>query len=194
MATTPLQRELRQTKPFESPAHEAILGLFRTADCLHRHISGVVEPLGITAQQFNVLRILRGAGAEALPTLEIAQRMVEQTPGVTRLLDRLEAKHLIARQRCPHDRRQVLCRITTVGLKLLAQLDGPVREANEQALGVLPVAAQRQLIRLLDKIRAGSIGGLERCRAGQGGSNENRAVGVVRGGGAGRRHDRPLKE
>ena len=170
MAMTPLQRELRQTKPFESPAHEAVLGLFRTADCLHRQISGVVEPLGITTQQFNVLRILRGAGAEALPTLEIAQRMVEQTPGVTRLLDRLEAKHLIARQRCPHDRRQVLCRITSVGLKLLAQLDGPVREANEQALVGLPVAAQRQLIRLLDKVRAGSIGGLERCRASQAGS------------------------
>lgn len=162
MATTPLQRELRQTKPFESAAHEAVVGLFRTADGLHRRMSAVVGPLGITAQQFNVLRILRGAGDEALPTLDIAERMVEQTPGVTRLLDRLEAKHLITRQRCPRDRRQVLCRITAVGLKLLAQLDGPVREANEQALGALPVAAQRQLIRLLDRIRAGSTGRVTR--------------------------------
>jgi DNA-binding MarR family transcriptional regulator len=167
MAISSLQHELRQTRPFESPAHEAVLGLFRTADSLHRRISGVVEPLGLTAQQYNVLRILRGAGADALPTLEIAQRMVEQAPGVTRLLDRLEAKQLIARQRCPRDRRQVLCRITPAGLKLLEQLDAPVREANEQALAVLPVSAQRQLVRLLDRVRAGSMGGLERCRAGR---------------------------
>ena len=112
MATTPLQRELRQTRPFDSAAQEATLGLVRTADQLRRHFSSVVEPHGITVQQFNVLRILRGASPEALPTLEIAERMVEQTPGVTRLLDRLEAKRLITRARCPNDRRQVLCGIT----------------------------------------------------------------------------------
>ncbi|MBK5296243.1 MAG: MarR family transcriptional regulator [Vicinamibacteria bacterium] len=169
MATTPLQRELRQARPFESPAQEAALGLVRTADRLRRHFSSFVEPHGITVQQFNVLRILRGAGPEALPTLEIAERMVEQTPGVTRLLDRLEAKQLIARARCPNDRRQVLCRITPVGLALLAGLDEPIRRAHQQALGVLPVAAQRQLIGLLDRVRAGGIGGLERCRADQDG-------------------------
>jgi len=100
---------------------------------------------------------------------------------VTRLLDRLEAKQLISRQRCPSDRRQVLCGITPTGLTLLAQLDKPIRLAHQQALGVLPGPAQRQLIRLLDRVRAGSIGGLERCRADQGGgSNEGRAAGVVR--------------
>lgn len=164
MATTPLQRELRQTKPFESAAQEATLGLVRTADQLRRHFSSVVEPHGITVQQFNVLRILRGASPEPLPTLEIAERMVEQTPGVTRLLDRLEGKQLITRARCPHDRRQVLCGITPVGLALLAELDEPIRQAHQRVFGVLPVAAQRQLIRLLDRVRGGSIGGLERCR------------------------------
>ena len=164
MATTPLQRELRQSKPFETPAQEAALGLVRTADLLRRHFSAVVEPHGITVQQFNVLRILRGASPEALPTLEIAERMVEQTPGVTRLLDRLEAKRLISRERCPHDRRQVLCAITPAGLALLAELDDPIRRAHQQAVGVLPVAAQRQLIRLLDRVRAGGVGGLEGCR------------------------------
>lgn len=164
MATTPLQRELRQNKPFETPAQEAALGLMRTADLLRRHFSAVVEPFGITVQQFNVLRILRGAAPGALPTLEIAERMVEQTPGVTRLMDRLEAKQLISRQRCPEDRRQVLCTITPVGLALLVKLDDPIREAHQQAIGVLPVTAQRQLIGLLDRVRAGGIGGLERCR------------------------------
>ena len=167
MATTPLQRELRQNKPFETPAQEAALGLVRTADRLRRHFSAVVEPFGITVQQFNVLRILRGARPDALPTLEIAERMVEQTPGVTRLLDRLEAKQLISRQRCPEDRRQVLCAITPAGMTLLDTLDDPIRKAHQQAIGVLPVAAQRQLIGLLDRVRAGGIGGLERCRPDQ---------------------------
>jgi DNA-binding MarR family transcriptional regulator len=153
MASTLLQRELRQTRPFESPAHEAVVGLFRTADGLRRVVAGVVEPHGITVQQFNVLRILRGAGDEPLPTLEIGERMVEQTPGVTRLLDRLEAKGLIARERCPHDRRQVLCRITPAGRTLLGALDAPIRHANEAALAPLPLRAQRQLIRLLERIR-----------------------------------------
>ena len=167
MAPTQLQRELRQNKPFESSSQEAVLGLVRTTDCLRRLLSSIVEPLDITIQQFNVLRILRGAGDDALPTLAIAERMVEQTPGVTRLLDRLEAKRLIARQRCPEDRRQVLCRITPTGLTLLARLDEPIRAAEREALGVLPEADRRRLIELLDRVRAGSIGGLERCRANQ---------------------------
>lgn len=150
-----LQRELKQGRPFESPAHEAVLNLVRTADYLRRQITTALEPFDITPQQFNVLRILRGAGAEPLPTLEIAERMVEQTPGVTRLLDRLEAKGLIARERCRHDRRQVLCRISPAGLVLLARLDAPVREANERALKSLPKSAQRQLSRLLERVRAG---------------------------------------
>ena len=164
VAQTLLQRELRQSRPFESPAHEAVLNLLRTADCLRRRIAEVVEPRGVTAQQYNVLRILRGAGATPLPTLDIADRMVEQAPGVTRLLDRLEAKRLVTRQRCATDRRQVLCRITPAGLSLLADLDAPVRRANAAALGGLTVASQRQLIRLLERVRAGSMGGLEGCR------------------------------
>ena len=164
MGGTLLQRELKQTRPFESPAHEAVLSLFRTADCLRRRIAEVVEAHGITTQQFNVLRILRGAGSTPLPTLEIAERLVEQAPGVTRLLDRLEARHLVERERCATDRRQVLCRITPEGLSLLATLDAPVRVANTKALSPLSETAQRQLIRLLEQVRAGSTGGLERCR------------------------------
>jgi DNA-binding MarR family transcriptional regulator len=162
---TLLQRELRQGRPFESTAHEAVLGVLRTADCLRRQLTAVLEAHDLTPQQFNVLRILRGAGDAQLPTLEIGARMVEQTPGVTRLLDRLEAKGLIARARCRKDRRQVLCRITPEGLVLLGRVDGPVRQANERALDALPSGAQRQLIRLLERIRSRSTGGIERCRA-----------------------------
>ncbi len=94
----------------------------------------IVEPHGITLQQFNVLRILRGAGDEGLPTLEVADRMIEQTPGVTRLLDRMEAKELVRRQRCPKDRRQHLCWITAKGLALLEKIDPLTSKAHEESL------------------------------------------------------------
>ena len=151
---TLLQRELKQRRPFESPGHEALLGLFRTADAAGRVVAAAIEPHGITGQQFNVLRILRGAQPDPLPTLEIGERMIEQTPGITRLLDRLEAKGLVARNRCATDRRQVHCRITPAGLKLLDVLDGPVRDAGNAVMRPIGVAGQKQLVALLDRVRA----------------------------------------
>ncbi len=148
-----LQREIKQTKPFRSPAQEAALGLFRTTDVLRRQMTALIAPEGITAQQYNVLRILRGAGSTGLPTLEIAERMIEQAPGITRLLDRLETKRLVHRERCPEDRRQVTCRITTGGLTLLGRLDAVIDDADETLLGELTLTETRQLIGLLDRIR-----------------------------------------
>ncbi len=92
-----LQAEIRQTRPFASASEEASLALLRTSDRLARRIAAMVEPREITAQQYNVLRILRGSHPGRLPTLEIAERMIEQAPGITRLLDRLEAKGLVVR-------------------------------------------------------------------------------------------------
>ena len=149
-----LQRELRQRRPFQSPAHEAVVGLMRTADLIRRHAAALVEPHGVTVQQFNVLRILRGAGSEGLPTLEVAERMIEQTPGVTRLLDRLEAKGLVRRQRCPKDRRQHLCWITADGLALLEKIDVLAPRAQEDSLKGLRQKDRVTFIRLLDAIRA----------------------------------------
>ena len=149
-----LQTELRQRKPFQSAAHEAVVGLMRTADLIRRHATAMVEPHGITAQQFNVLRILRGAGDTGLPTLEVAERMVEQTPGVTRLLDRLEAKELVRRQRCPKDRRQHLCWITPKGLALLEKIDALAARAAEESMKGLRQKDRVTFIRLMDTIRA----------------------------------------
>ena len=149
-----LQQELKQRKPFQSAGHEAVLGLMRTSDLIRRQAAALVEPHGITLQQFNVLRILRGAGDEGLPTLEVADRMIEQTPGVTRLLDRLEAKELVRRQRCPKDRRQHLCWITTKGLALLDKLDVVTARAHDESLKGLKQKDRVTLIRLLDAIRA----------------------------------------
>jgi DNA-binding MarR family transcriptional regulator len=148
-----LREEIRQTKPFESPAQEAILGLYRTADLLQRRFTELVEPRGISLQQYNVLRILRGAGKEGTPTLEIADRMIEKTPGITRLLDKLEAKQLVRRQRCPEDRRQVLCWISERGLQLLADLDKPMADTGANAMQPLTTAKVRSLISLLETIR-----------------------------------------
>lgn len=150
-----LQKEIQQQRPFRSPSQEAAIGLMRTTDRIRRTFSAVVEPFGITLQQYNVLRILRGAGDDALPTLELARRMIEATPGITRLLDRLETKGLVSRARCPQDRRQVLCRIAPAGLALLARLDEPMNHADEAALAGLGRADQERLIELLDRLRAG---------------------------------------
>jgi DNA-binding MarR family transcriptional regulator len=146
-------QELKQTKPFPSKAQEVAVGLMRTADVLRRLVGAVVEPMGITVQQYNVLRILRGAGKEGLPTLDIAERMIESTPGITRLIDRLETKKLVSRERCPTDRRQVFCRITKSGLALLDQLDAPMIEASNSALGHLKKHELASLIDLLDRTR-----------------------------------------
>jgi DNA-binding MarR family transcriptional regulator len=154
METTPLQAALKQRRPFRSPGHEAAVGILHTADFVRRRVAAAVEPSGITLQQFNVLRILRGAGNEGIATLEVAERMVEQTPGITRLLDRLEAKGLVRRQRCPTDRRQNLCWITPKGAALLAQLDEPSLRASEACVGNLSRTDQATLLRLLEAIRA----------------------------------------
>ncbi|HUR81386.1 MAG TPA: MarR family transcriptional regulator [Thermoanaerobaculia bacterium] len=162
-----LQRELKQNKPFTEPAQEAAVALLRTADLVRRTVTVVIEPHDLTLQQYNVLRILRGAGAKGLPTLEIAERMVEQTPGITRLIDRLELKQLVERERSVTDRRQVFVRITKTGLALLAGLDDPVREAEREALGVLSDRQMTQLLSLLDRARNGLHAALESRRAEQ---------------------------
>lgn len=150
-----LQLEIQQRQPFRSRAHEAVVGLLRTTDVLRRYFEKALVPYGITMQQYNVLRILRGAGEEGLPTLSIAERMIEETPGITRLLDRLEAKNLVWRKRCPEDRRQVLCYLTPTGLELINRLDGMVHETDQVILANLSPEQQETLCRLLDAIRAG---------------------------------------
>jgi DNA-binding MarR family transcriptional regulator len=148
-----LQIELKQTKPFLAKSQEVAVALMRTADLIRRAVAEVVEPHGITPQQYNVLRILRGAGERGLPTLEIADRMIEQTPGITRLVDRLETKKLVIRERCLTDRRQVFCRITAPGLAMLSHIDAPLHASERQALSMFNERELSQLIALLDRAR-----------------------------------------
>jgi len=157
MSRTPsrIQAEIRQTRPFASRSQEAVVALLRTADRVRREIADRLAPFEVTPQQYNVLRILRGAGSEGLPTLEIAERMIEDAPGITRLIDRLEAKALVSRERCPTDRRQVTCRVSRAGLKLLADVDRVVTEGDEVLGDHLSERELDRLLDLLDKIRAG---------------------------------------
>ncbi len=149
-----LATEIKQSKPFQSPGHEAILGLLRTSEIVRNFMIDEIGLEGITLPQYNVLRILRGAGPDGLPTLEVADRLVERTPGVTRMITRLVAKDLVARKRCSEDRRVVYCKITLAGLGLLKKYDRRVRDADKAVVSMLSKNEIKQLIGLLDHIRA----------------------------------------
>jgi MarR family transcriptional regulator, organic hydroperoxide resistance regulator len=136
-------------------AQQAVVAILRAADAVRRRMAEALDPHGITGQQYNVLRILRGAHPEPLPTLEIGERLMERNPGITRLLERLEQKGLVRRERGDTDRRLVRCHVTSAGLALLADLDEPIARANEQVFAGFDVAAVRDVSRLLERLGDG---------------------------------------
>ena len=135
------------------PEEDAFLDLLRTTDLLSRRPAQVLKTEDLSATQYNVLRILRGA-PEGLACGEIGNRMITRDPDITRLLDRLEKRKLVSRCREAKDRRMVLTRITSEGLKLLARLDDPVREAHRKQLGHLGRERLRTLEGLLSEARS----------------------------------------
>ena len=149
-----LQHEIRQTRPFRSRSQEAFLSLLRTADVARGRHADLLEREGVTFQQYNVMRILRGAGEAGLPTLEIGARMIERTPGVTRIVDRLERKGWVRRERHAADRRRVWCHVTPPGLALLARLDAPVDAADAAIFAGMGGAELEALVQALDRLRA----------------------------------------
>jgi len=150
MATSSAARSKKQSRPARSTTYSTLLS---TSDRIKTLFETVCAPFDITGQQYNVLRILRGAEPHGLPTLTIADRVIEKTPGITRMIDRLESKGLVAREIRPHDRRCVYCRITKKGLKLLKLLDKPVEEFNRAAFRGLSRKELEQLVALLLKTR-----------------------------------------
>jgi len=148
-----LQRELKQARPFKSLQEEAHLSIQRTAALLEHAFETALKPHRITATQYNVLRILRGAEPEGLCRNEVAQRLVRQVPDVTRLLDRLEEAKFIVRQRGGQDRRYVVTRITRAGLQLLDEIQQRIDETHRTQLGHLDEAQLRKLIALLAAVR-----------------------------------------
>ncbi len=151
-----LQAELKQSKPFPNVAVEALLSVLRTATVLEHQMTEALKPYGITHTQYNVLRILRGAGDSGLCGREVGERMVSRVPDVSRLLDRMEEAELISRERDPDDRRHVTARITRKGLAMLEQAT-PQLEAVERArVGQVPTGRLQQLIEVLSTIRGNS--------------------------------------
>ena len=138
------------------PEEAAFLDLLRTTDLLSRGLVRLLMDEDLSSTQYNVLRILRGA-SDGLPCGEIASRMITRDPDVTRLLDRLEKRRLISRSREAKDRRTVLARITSDGLKLLARLDGPVQATHRKQLGHLGGDRLRALAQLLHAARSEAV-------------------------------------
>jgi len=151
---TKLQKELKQTKPFASLEEEVILNLARTAEYVMSRGAEVFKTADLTPTQYNALRILRGAGDEGLTCGEIGERMVTKDSDITRLLDRLERRGLISRERPETNRRVVLTRITDAGLTLLAELDGSVEESHRRTAGHLGKQRLKTLNELLEALRA----------------------------------------
>lgn len=147
-----------QSKQRPCPEEAAFLELLRTTDTLSRTLAQILKAEDLSSNQYNVLRILRGATqsseSSGLPCGEIASRMITRDPDITRLLDRLEKRSLIARWRENKDRRVVLTRITPQGLTLLARLDAPVQDAHRRQLGHLGAARLKALSVLLKESRA----------------------------------------
>ena len=143
----------RKSRAGLAPGSRAFVALWSSADRVRAFLGAVVEPHGITVQQYNVLRILRGAEPDGLPTLTIAERMIERTPGITRMIDRLETKGLVARERRGGDRRCVYCRITRAGLEVLRSLDRAVDAADRAAFSVLSAGELARLTEMLERVR-----------------------------------------
>lgn len=136
------------------PEQAAFLNVLRTEDLLTAELRALLKQHGITAQQYNVLRILRGAGPEGLPILEIGVRMVTRVPDVTRLVDRMEAARLVSRARSDTDRRVVRTTLTLEGTRIVDSLLEPVSELHRRQLSHLTPEELSELSRLLEKTRA----------------------------------------
>jgi DNA-binding MarR family transcriptional regulator len=155
MNDSPSSRTSRtpQGRRFDSPQQEAFLSLWRTYDRLRMFEDELFSQYDLTAQQYNTLRLLKAEHPATLPTLVLASRLVSHAPDITRLLDRLEERSLVARERMPDNRRVVQVGITEAGLALLKRLEQPVRECHLQQLGHLSAAQLESLVGLLKIVR-----------------------------------------
>jgi DNA-binding MarR family transcriptional regulator len=145
--------EIRQTRPFDSRRQEAVLNILRTADTLKRGLDLLLKRNRITSSQYNVLRILRGAGEQGLHCGGIAERMITAEPDITRLLVRMEGLGLLLRHRNSADRRMVTATATERGLRLLDEVEVPLRELQEQQFALLRADEIETLIVGLEKVR-----------------------------------------
>lgn len=138
---------------FDSLEQEAFLNLWRTYDRLKSLEDEVFGRVGLSAQQYNALRLLRSVHPDAMPTLVLGSRLISRAPDMTRLLDRLEQRELLSRERRSENRRVVEVRITEEGMELLSEIHDAVQECHQLQLGHMNKKALRQLTELLKQAR-----------------------------------------
>jgi DNA-binding MarR family transcriptional regulator len=146
-----IQSRLEQ-RAFSGDADATVVSVLVAADHLDQQLAAVITGYGLTADQYNVLRILRGVHPDGHPRHEIARRMIHRAPDVTRMLDRLLKRKLITRVRDPDDGRLSVARITPAGLALLKRIDPEVEEAQQRATAMLTPAERKELVRLCDRL------------------------------------------
>ncbi len=152
MATSRLQRELKKKRRFKTPEEEAILNLLRTNDQFGNRFGRLFREYGLTSSQYNVLRILRGEG-KPMPSLDIAERLIQVVPAITGLIDRLEKQGLVVRRRCTEDRRVVYVEITEKAQGILKQIEKPLTALHKRLLGHMTRTDLKTLSQLLEKAR-----------------------------------------
>lgn len=148
-----LEQEIKQQRPFARRSSEALVSIMRTAAVLDHAVNDALKPHGITATQYNVLRILRGSGKRGLCGREVGERLISRVPDVSRLLDRMDAQGLMTRERDAADRRHVTARITPKGLRLLVQVQPALEEIERQRTEHVSPESLRALIETLDAVR-----------------------------------------
>jgi DNA-binding MarR family transcriptional regulator len=145
-------RDRLEQREFSGESDEAVVSVLVAADHLDQQLSAVITAHGVTADQYNVLRILRGVHRQGHPRHEIARRMIHPAPDVTRMLDRLLRRKLITRARDPRDGRLSVARITPAGLALLKRIDPEVEEVQQHATAMLTPAERKELVRLCERL------------------------------------------
>ncbi|REJ95929.1 MAG: MarR family transcriptional regulator [Planctomycetota bacterium] len=154
--TTTLQHEIKKRKPFATPEEEALLNLLKTNDQFDNRLGRLFREHGLTSSQYNVLRILRGEG-KPLPSLEVADRLIQVVPAITGLIDRLEKQGLVKRRRCEEDRRVVYVELTGEGKNVLKRIDAPLAALRKKLLGHMSRTELHALTKLLEKARKSLI-------------------------------------
>jgi len=151
--TTSAPKPIAETHRFDSPEQEAYLALWRTYDRLRSFEDELFAGFDLTAQQYNLLRLLRAAKPDPVPTLTLAERLVSRAPDITRMLDKLESRKFITRTRSTEDRRAVLVAITPPGITLLDRIAEPLRACHDRQLGHLSATQLKSLVALLKLAR-----------------------------------------